>query len=1006
MDRWIPRFRSGGWRTGLYRHLRPVPVCKDSGRKALFLCLLLGVFSLQAFSQGSPSFSGLVRDGQGNPLIGVTVQVKGKGEGTITNDKGKFSLNAQPGDSLLFTYVGYQPLGIKVGNSKSEKVTMKATQGSLHELVVVGYGMQKRADITGSVTSVPKDRIGNLPVTNVLQSVEGSVAGLTITTPSSSPGTSANVLIRGKNSISANTTPLIVVDGIPFSSLGGLTNDINPNDIASIEVLKDASAVAIYGTRGSNGVILITTKRGTTGKPTISYNGFAGPQFNVNLLRMMDGKEYVQKNLDFDQQMGIDPAPVPNFGEEANYKAGHETDWVKAVSQQGFIQDHNLNISGGTDVIKYYISGEYMKQRGTVKGYQYHRASVHSNLDATLAPWLKAGASLMYTANNYDGGHVDFLEAIKMSPYGQLYDANGGYAIYPMDPDTFFGSPFLGLNTTVINREKNLTGNFYTEVEPEFFPGFKYRLNASYSYLPTRNDSYAGREANNPMGSASIKNGETTSWLVENIFTYVHDWSQQHIDVTGLYSAQKTSIFNSSIGATGFFNDKLGFNNAGAASKQTVGSSSSDAQYLSQMLRVNYSLFDKYLFTATARRDGYSAFGAETNKYAIFPSVALGWNISDESFMKDLTAVSHLKLRASYGKSGNQAINPYTTISQLGTVQYIYNMVTTTGVVASVLGNPNLKWESTTGLNLGVDFSLLHDRLSGTVDLYRTRTKNVILTRQIPVVSGFSSILENVGQTKNKGIEITLNSVNVQTPVFSWRTTLVGASNSNKVVEIYGDNKDDVGNLLFLGHSLGAIYDYKLIGVWQTGEDASKTDPGAKPGDLKFQDTNGDGKITPDDRVYLGNTFPKFTGGLTNTFSYKHFSLDIFMQGSFGMLKDNSVMNFAGYAGRWNLYSGLGYWTETNQNNSRPALSYTNSRGYKYPMKDNYFRLKDITLNYRFDQSVLDKLGLSAASVYVSGRDIHTFSNWFGWDPEPDYSSTTLYPDVASFVLGINVSLR
>ena len=958
------------------------------------------------------NISGTIVNSSGNPLEGVSVTAKNAGTGTTTNAAGNFKILVNENDVLLISSVGYTEQEIKIGNQENIKITLGDQQKTLDEVVVVGYGTQKRSDITGSVSSVSKERLSNLPVTNILHAVEGSVPGLNITTNSSSPGSSADILVRGQNSFSAGTGPFIVVDGIPISTLGGVTNEINPNDVASIEILKDASAVAIYGTRGSNGVILITTKRGTTGKAKISYNAYAGPEFKTNLQPLMNGQQYVEKNLEYARQTGRNPVPVPNFGEQANYDAGRTTDWIEAISQNGHIQDHNLSISGGTADIKYYISGEYLKQQGVLQGYQYGRTSLRSNLDANLTGWLKVGASLYFVANNYDGGKVNFLQAGRMSPYSQPKDSAGNYIFFPMFPDTFYENPFLGLNNNVTDRTKNMTGNFYSEVKLPV-KGLKYRLNGSYSYLTSRYDFYSGRNANNSLGSANANNGETNSWIIENIFSYDRTWAKHHVDLTGLYSAQKTSRFNTGIAANTFINDQLTYNNIDAAAIQKASSGSSESKFLSQMLRINYSFASKYLFTATARRDGYSAFGANTSKYATFPSVAVAWNISSEEFMNSIALVNNLKLRVSYGSSGNQAIDPYRTITQQGSIQYIYNTATTSGVIASVLGNASLKWESTIGTNLGLDFSILKSRISGTIDVYKTKTSDVIITRQIPVISGYNAILDNVGKTSNRGIEITLSTVNIKNQNFRWQTTLNAAANRNKVVEIYGDNRDDRGNNLFIGRSLGAVYDYKLISVWQTGEDAAKTDPGAKPGDLKFEDTNGDGKITTDDRQYLGTRFPKYTGGITNTLYYKQFTLNIFMQGVFGVLKNNPALDIQNYAGRQNIFADIGYWTPDNKSNSRPSLAYANSRGYNYPTEANYFRLKDITLSYRLNNSMLDRLNLSSAMIYVSGRNIHTFTDWFGYDPESNanYANESSqrflnYPNVSTYVLGVNLSLR
>ncbi|HSC39017.1 MAG TPA: TonB-dependent receptor plug domain-containing protein, partial [Chitinophagaceae bacterium] len=388
-------------------------------------------------------------------------------------------------------------------------------------------------DITGSVASVPKSRLSQLPVTNVLQAIEGSVAGVTVTQNSSVPGSSASVLVRGQNSINANSGPFIVVDGIPFSTSGGVTNDINPNDIASIEVLKDASAVAIYGTRGSQGVILITTKRGTSGKPVIRYNAYAGSEGIAHLLKPRNAQQYLQKYADYWSQTSTLPLPnpVPNYSELVNYNAGKTTDWIKETTQTGLISDNNLSISGGSKDVRYYVSGEYLKEKGVVKGYQYHRASFRSNLDINVTDYLTVGTSLFFSSNNYDGGTVNLLFATAMSPYGQEYDAAGKYNIYPMYPELLYTNPLIGLYVDNLNRSKNLNGNAYAELKfSGILKGLKFRINASNTYVPTRAASYTGRNANNTLGGALVTNTENNTWVVENILTYNKDWNKHHID--------------------------------------------------------------------------------------------------------------------------------------------------------------------------------------------------------------------------------------------------------------------------------------------------------------------------------------------------------------------------------------------------------------------------------------------------------------------------------------------
>lgn len=971
---------------------------------------------------------GTVKNDAGEALAGATVSVKGTNIRVATNEEGEFQLNTPEGATLVFTYVGYISQEISVGNKLLINVTLlvDTQKFQMNQVVIVGYGTQKRSDITGSVTSVPKERLSQLPVTNVLHALEGAVAGLKVNQTSSVPGSSASVLVRGVNSINANTAPLTVIDGVPFSNLGGSMNDINPNDIESIEILKDASAVAVYGTRGSSGVILITTKRGKTGEPTIRYSAYAGPEYQNKTLTPLSADEYVKKYIDFLAQRGQQPTatPVPNQYEIENYTAGKTVDWMKEISQQGSIQDHNLSISGGSDRVKYFVSGAYQKQQGVLKGYQYNRASFRSNLDAKVTDWLTAGTSLFFANNNTDGGTVRYTAAMQMSPYGRAYEANGQYTIFPMFSETNFRNPLLGLNSDVLNRDRNLNGIFYTEVKPKFIKGLKYRMNANFALLPSRTNTYSGVDAGDTFGgTAANSNTETESWIVENILTYDKNWGDHHLDLTALYSAQEKEYRTN--GATGrtFINDDLSFNNMGAAAVVTANSFYSREALISQMGRFNYSYKSKYLFTATARRDGYSAFGSGTSKYGLFPSVAIGWNISSENFLKNVKQIDNIKLRASYGTSGNQAVGVYQTITTQGVTKYIYNGVTATGLVSSsllangVLGNTNLNWESTTGTNLAVDFSLFNNRVSGTVEAYQTETKDVLLSRRLPNITGYASIFDNLGSVKNRGIEVTLSTVNIKKNDFTWSSNLNFSANRNKITSLYGDNKDDIGNKWFIGKPLYAIFDYQLAGIWQVGEDASTVDPGAVPGSLKFVDVNNDKKITEADKVYQGTSLPKWTGGITNSFKYKEFSLSVFIQTSQGAKINNPLLNLQNYGGRVNIPKEVSYWTAENKNNTQPSLVFTNPRLYAYPVEQNYTRIKDVTLSYNFNQKMLDKLKLGSLTAYVSGRNLYTFTNWVGLDPELSVNGSQsgtanaplsygIYPLVTSVVFGLNVTLR
>lgn len=972
------------------------------------------------------SISGKVKDNKGNPIPGASISVKGTTQVVASDANGNFKISAQKGESLVISFVGYVTNTVLVANETQLSIILAEDKDkNLQDVIVIGYGTQKRSDVTGSVVSVPKARLSQLPVTNVLQSIEGAVAGVNVTTTSSVPGSQPNALIRGQNSISAGTGPYVVVDGVPLTKTGGSLNDINPNDIASVEILKDASATAIYGTNGSNGVILITTKRGTTGKPVIRYSGYAGIDNIAHILQPGSGADYVQKYADMLKQTGqVQQRPVPNIGELPAYNAGTTTDWVEEATQQGVIQDHNVSISGGSQDVKYFISGDYLNQKGVIKGYDFKRIGLRSNLDVNVTSFLTIGTSLFLTSNNFDGGRANLLLATAMSPYGQEYNTNGTYTIYPMSPEQLYTNPLLGLTTTQIRRTTNINGNGYAEVKfPGALTGLKFRLNAGYTYFPEKNGSYVGRLANDLNGTASSFNASTNSYTIENILTYSKDIKKHHFDFTALYSAQERNYNSTTAGAVGFINDELGLNNIGAGATQTSGSYRDRYGLNSQMGRLFYSYDSKYLLTLTARRDGSSVFGANTTKYGVFPSAAIGWNIINEDFMKNAKVFSNLKLRISYGKTGNEAVGVYNTITTEGSSRSPFNGISTIGVIPNNLGNISLQWETTKTANIGLDFGILNNRINGSIEAYQNKTSGLLLNRSLPIITGYSKVSENIGKTTNKGLELTLNTKNIAGKDFRWETMFVFATNKNKITDLYGDGKDDLGNRWFIGKPIRVVYDYQMTGVWQTGEDVSKQDPTAKPGSLKFADLTKDGKITADDRTILGQIDPKWTGGITNTFHYKNINLSIFIQTAQGMTRNNPDLSYGDETGRRNTPAEIGYWTPENMSQTRPALSYNNTLGYGYASDASYTRIKDVTLSYVFSQNLLDKLHLGGLTIYASGRNLHTFTKWVGWDPEQTTYGrgsgnsganqqafaadwTNNYPLTRTFVLGLNVSLR
>ncbi|AWW30213.1 SusC/RagA family TonB-linked outer membrane protein [Echinicola strongylocentroti] len=983
---------------------------KTAGALMVF-CLCIS-FSF-AQSSGKTVTGVVTNEETGEPIPGATILEKGTSNGTATDLDGNFTLElTTEAPVLTVSFIGYSSKEVPVGNASELDISLGEDMGQLEEVVVVGYGTQKRSDITGSVASVPKDRLSNLPVTNLTQAIQGTTAGLTVNQGSSVPGSTGGMQIRGVNSINANTSPFIVVDGSPYF---GTLNDLNANDIESIEILKDASAVAIYGTRGANGVILVTTKRGdqTDGTPKINYSGYMGFESMSNVLEPMGPDAYVQKYADYltaNNQPQTDV--LPNASEVANYEAGITTDWLGQATQPGRISEHNLSISGGTEKIQYYVSGSHLKQKGVVKGYQYARTNFRTNIDATITDWLKVGTSSFFTDNNYDGGRVNWLEATAMSPYSVPYDENGEYITFPMDPEQLFKNPLLGLTTDRLDRRRTLSGSGYADITPGFIEGLKYRFNATYVYNFDRFAGYTGRPIYDLNGTADVSNTERANWVIENILTYSKDIDKHHFDITALYSAQSVDYFLSEGQSRGFINDALSYNGMEAGTTQSTWSDANNYTLLSQMGRLNYSYDSRYLVTVTARRDGYSAFGANTSKYGLFPSMALGWNIHNEEFMQDHPGLGELKLRFSYGQSGNQAIDPNQTVTSANTVLQPFGGDAQVGVLYNTLGNPDLTWETTTSANLALDFGFVQNRIRGTVEVYKTNTEDILLERNLPTTTGYNNVWANLGEMQNKGFELTLNTVNIETGDFTWETSLNFSTYKNEIVDLYGDGRDDIGNQWFIGQPLRVIFDYEKLGIWQEGEDIASVDPVSQPGDLKFKDQNGDGQITEQDRVVLGQRDPKWMGGLTNTFRYKNWNLSIFIQTSQGGLKSNRDLTYADEAWRRNLPADYGYWTPDNPSDYWPSLAaYNRYRGYQFAEDYSYVRIKDVRLSYVVPQSFLERYNIGGLTLYAAGRNLHTFTDWFGWDPENTQVSRgsdgweNNYPLVRTISFGLNLTL-
>lgn len=991
-------------------------------RKGLLLNSLF-LIALSSYGQES-SLRGTVRDSAGKAIAGVTVRVKGGSETVQSNAQGNFSIQAPAGSTLIVTSVGYQEKQVPVAQQKTLDIVLLPAENVLDELVVVGYGSQKRSDITGSVASVPKDRLSKIPVNNVMQAIQGAVSNVTVSQASSIPGDAPTAQVRGRNSINANSEPYIVVDGIPLSRTDGSINDINPNDIESVEVLKDPSAVAIYGVNGSNGVILITTKRGTTGKPSIRYSGYAGVENATHIPEPVSAEELLKRYAEYTRITNtslFNGGPVRNEYEYDNYKNGVTTDWLDAVMQTGVVHNHNISLSGGSENAKYFVSGDYLDQKGVVLGYNYKRYSFRTNTDFKATKYLSVGTSSFVVAHNKDGGRANLLQAAAMSPYARMYNADGTLTQYPMYSEQLWANPLLPTTLDPQRRQFNISLNGYAELNfGELFKplaGLKYKLNAGYSYIPVRNNEYEGESVYNFAGLGRITNRETQSYTVENILTYSKDIDKHHFDFTGLYAA-KSKYWQEAI-ATGevFPNDALGWGNLGAANTQKVSSRADLYRTISQMGRLNYGYDSRYMLTFTVRRDGSSVFG-RNNKYGVFPSAAVAWNIHNESFMQNSRdVVSNLKWRISYGLSGNEAISIYQTQFLMNSYPMAMNGLSNTALqIRTQMGNDNLQWEKTKGLNTGIDFGLFNNRISGSVDVYKSSTYDMLLRQLLPKLTGFVDVFSNMGKLGNTGIDLTLNTKNIVKNNFNWSSTLVFSRNKNKIKEVYGDGKEDLGNRWFIGQPVGVIYDYSKVGIWQEDEIASGANKGwddaAQAGDLKLADLNGDGKISDADRSVLGQTAPKWTAGLTNTFTYKDFTLNIFINTVQGALRNNPQIGGASdEMGRRSTPAALGYWTPENKSNEWRSLgNHSNVHGYGFPSSASFTRLKDVTLSYTMPQQVASKLGVGGLTVYASGRNLYTWTNWLGWDPEArditrgSADDNLNYPMVRTYVLGVNLN--
>lgn len=980
-------------------------------KRILFLLLLCAPIVVHA----QLNITGLVVDSANEPLIGVTVKAKNANEGTITDLNGQFSLTVNTGETLVFSYIGYATQEVTVKTIGHLRIVLQERVNMLTETVVIGYGSQSKRNVTGAVSKIKMSETENLPNTSVTQSLRGRVAGVQFT-DNGRPGQNGTILIRGPRSLSAGNNPLIVLDGIIYN---GVISDINPNDISSMEVLKDASASAIYGSRAANGVILITSKKGVSEKPIIRFNTFYGFSEPGHTVKILSPERYVQKILDFRREAGLDVDPsqvasymAPNEGD--NYTAGNTVDPWDIGTQSAGMQSYDVSISGKTERSSYYMSAALSKEKGIMVNDNQDRVSFRLNLESKITNWLTVGTNTIYARRDFSGVKTNLERLMRTSPYGTIYNEDGTPREFVADGENAAGNmlydAYYKSNEEIQN---NLFASFYANVKIPFIEGLSYKVNASpnlrwsHAYNATRQDE----SKTNNMKSAKKVNRNYYDWMVENIINYNrYIGRDHHIDVTLLYSRNATEFENTTANSSMMTSDALGWNNLKLGETQTVASDANETQGVSYMARLNYRFKERYLATFTVRRDGSSVFAAD-NKYATFPSGALSWLVSEEEFMKGIKPIDMLKLRVSYGAVGNQAISPYQSLSKLGTTQYVFGDGGTTslGYYPGNMANSGLKWETTYTTNIGLDFEILNGRIGGTIEWYNMDTKDLLVQRSLPRMTGFPSVWTNLGEVNNRGIELTLNTVNVRLKDFEWSTNFTFSSNRNKIVHLYksdtdGDGKedDDIGNNWFIGQPITVYYDYVFDGIYQEGDDLPV---GFKPGYTKVKDLDGDGNITADkDRKIIGQGGqPKYRWGLNNNFRYKNFNLSIFlnaMQGwksSFGLVGRGPVERSLNFI-------DVGWWTPENKSNTRPSLMHENKYNHNWYYSRNFVRIQDVSLTYDVPQKLLSKVGISTLRLSVSGKNLYTFTDWIGADPESGGSDwSDMYPMPRTIVFGINL---
>lgn len=978
---------------------------------AMLVLVPLLIWQLPAHAQDR-NISGKVVTDKNEPVEGAVVTVKGTDINTITDVTGSFKLLASPKATLIISHVGFVTREINAGNNTTLFVNLTRSNNELDQVIVVGYGTQRKRDVTGAVVSVTDKTLKEVPAPNLIDQLKGRSAGVDIVSNGTAPGSAGQIRIRGNRTITSSQSssdaldaPLLVVDGIPF---GGSINDIEPSDIAGVEVLKDASATAIFGSRGAGGVILISTKRGRKGKAVVSYDAYYGTAKAMGKYKEYNGPEYAQFKADAATYNRTSPGTTAyplTAAEQAALAAGISTDWQDLIYKRGFTTNHSLGISGGTETTQYGLGAGYYKTTTIIPNQSFERYSLRTTIDHQVSNRVKVGLNTLNTleyTNNPAGNVAGGL--VRLTPLANPYNTDGSVNLNPAvgSIDAAIVSPLtlITRKDAILARTRRLStfNSLYGEVK--IMDGLRYRLNVGLSFRHQTGNNYNGPNVwtntatVQSSSNAALNNSEAWSYNIQNLLYYDKTIATKHkIGLTGLFELNKDHNQSSGFTVTGVPADYILNSNFGLATGQPVSdpnfTSFSESGLVSYMGRANYGYDNRYMLTATIRVDGSSTL-SPGHQYFTYPALAAGWNISNEKFMSDLLFINNLKLRGGWGITGNRNVSPYATLGLL--TASTYNFGTSTqgqqpAYLVTSLANSSLTWQSTSQTDVGLDFGLFNNRISGSIDVYKQQTKNILLSVNLPPSNGANSTLANLGKTSGQGVEISVSSINVQAKSgFTWSTDLNFYFNKEKIVQLTTpEEKANTGNGWFVGQPLSVIYDVKKIGIWQTEDSAkgliaAQTSPVQYPGQIKVEDVDGNHKIDANDRQILGNFQPQWQGGITNRFAYKGFDLSVVIFARMGMKVLVPYLTADGGGNGFSFFNQgrvdqikTNYWTRSNPTNDFPApdagtdrLLYGSTLGYQ---NGSFIKCRSINLGYEIPAAILKKARIASLRIYVNATN-------------------------------------